>query len=79
MSGVQNQKPLRARWWFAAAFALLVLGFFVLPSPYAGIASILCVGAFITAATRVIRNADPETSRGATRAGIPGDMGGGGF
>jgi len=69
-------RRVRARWFFIAALVLAALAFFVLPTPFSGISALLCVGAFITGATRLIDTSDPEMVKKVTRGGIPG---GGGF
>jgi hypothetical protein len=66
---------IRTRWYFAAALVLGVLAVFVLPSPFGGIASLACVGAFVTGGVRRINEGDPDMVSRTTRSGI---IGGGG-
>ena len=54
---------------------LAALAFFILPTPFSGICALLCVGAFITAATRLIDNSDPEMVKKVTRGGVSGGGG----
>lgn len=69
--------PVRVatRWYFAAALVLGALALFVLPTPFAGIASLAAVGAFVTGGVRRINDGDPEMVSRTTRSGI---IGGGG-
>ena len=66
---------IRTRWFFAAALVLCLLAVFVLPSPFAGIASLAAVGAFVTGGVRRINEGDPEQVKRTTSSGI---IGGGG-
>jgi hypothetical protein len=66
---------VRTRWFLAAAFVLGVLAVFVLPTPFAGFASLGAVCAFVTGGVRHINQGDPEMVSRATRSGI---IGGGG-
>ena len=66
---------IRTRWFFVAALVLGVLAIFVLPGPFAGIASLASVGAFVTGGVRRINAGDPEMVSRTTRSGI---IGGGG-
>ena len=63
------------RWYFVAALVLAALALFVLPSPFAGFASLACVAAFVTGGVRRINDGDPEMVSRTTRSGI---IGGGG-
>jgi hypothetical protein len=66
---------IATRWYFAAALVLGALALFVLPTPFAGIASLAAVGAFVTGGVRRINDGDPEMVSRTTRSGI---IGGGG-
>ena len=66
---------IRTRWYFAAAMVLGVLALFVLPTPFSGMASLACVGAFVTGGVRRINSGDPEMVSRTTGSGI---IGGGG-
>jgi len=66
---------IKTRWYFAAALVLGGLAVFVLPTPFSGIASLACVGAFVTGGVRRIKNGDAEMVSRTTRSGI---IGGGG-
>ena len=78
-------KPLRrrrsgrpriaTRWYFAAALVLAALAVFVLPTPFAGFASLASVWAFVTGGVRRINGGDPEMVKRSTSSGI---IGGGG-
>ncbi len=67
-----RDRRVRARWFFGAAFVLAALAVWILPTPLSGISALLCVGAFITGATRLIVSSDPEMVKKVTRGGIPG-------
>jgi hypothetical protein len=66
---------LATRWYFASALVLGALAIFVLPTPFSGIASLACVGAFVTGGVRRINGGDPEMVKRTTGSGI---IGGGG-
>jgi predicted lipid-binding transport protein (Tim44 family) len=66
---------IATRWYFAAALVLGALALFVLPTPFSGIASLACVGAFVTGGVRRINGGDPEMVKRTTTSGI---VGGGG-
>jgi hypothetical protein len=67
-----RRRRIKARWFFGTALVLAALAFWILPTPFSGIAALLCVGAFITGATRLIDTSDPEMVKKVTRGGIPG-------
>lgn len=79
--GAEALPPLPARsriatrWYFVAALVLGVLAVFVLPTPFAGFASLACVGLFVTGGVRRINGGDPEMVKRTTSSGI---IGGGG-
>ena len=66
---------IATRWYFVAALVLGALAVFVLPSPFSGIASLACVGLFVTGGVRRINGGDPEMVKRTTSSGI---IGGGG-
>ena len=69
-------KPrIATRWFFVVALVLGLLAVFVLPAPFAGIASLGCVAAFVTGGVRRINGGDPEMVKRTTSSGI---IGGGG-
>ena len=66
---------LRTRWYLVAAVLLGLLAIFVLPSPFAGLASLASVGAFVTGGVQHINGGDREMVKRTTSSGI---IGGGG-
>jgi hypothetical protein len=75
LAGDHADKARRVRWYFVTAFVLGALAVFVLPTPFSGIASLACVGLFVTGGVRRINGGDPEMVKRTTSSGI---IGGGG-
>ena len=78
-AGRTQRPPVLSLAWLRPALVtaavLAALALFVLPSPFAGFASLACVGAFVTGGVRRINDGDPEMVSRTTRSGI---IGGGG-
>ena len=75
VSSPPARSRIATRWYFASALVLGALALFVLPTPFSGIASLACVGAFVTGGVRRINGGDPEMVKRTTSSGI---IGGGG-